>query len=349
MLRRTRPKCKLGDWSTAAKRIALVGDSTLDNVLWVGDDPCIAEQLADHIRGAAVANLAADGYTTSDVLYGSERVISVGMRGRAGEAEGCDPLQFEANGNFCPLSQLAALQPPPTHIILSVGGNDVREILTDMGKLPQVVREFMPKYTDIVDVCMTVSPSVVLMFQYRPSFYMDGGGYGVYQAINNVPGPGDAVQKLNNLMQTIYAPVLKMAREKKLPIIDLPRTFDIYCDELYSHQIEPSAQGGEVIVSLVHHVVDQDSPGTPSIMYSYAPCIPGKGSVTEAPNEADTWTIPYSPASPSPARSDGTDCNDAKVMALVGMGFERNKVEAALVRNGGDQGRAVEDLLRDSP
>lgn len=334
--------CEKGDWATASTRIALVGDSTLDNVLWVGDDPCIAEQLAAIVPDSAVANLAADGYTTSDTLHGSARVISVGMRGRVGAPGGCDPLQYEADGKFCPLIRLADLEPPPTHIILSVGGNDVREILRDMGKLPEVIREFTPKYVDIVDVCTTVAPNVVLMFQYRPSFYMDGGGYGVYQAIGSTPGPGDAVQKMNVLMQTIYTPILGIAKEKKLPIIDLPRTFDIWCDELYSHQIEPSAKGGTVISTIVAHVVKHDNLGKPSTLYSYAPCIPGAGTVNELPNAGEPWLIPHDPAR---VPASGADGPLSKVMALVGMGFERSKAEAALARNGGDQGRAVAELL----
>jgi len=341
-----RKKCELGDWSAAVTRIALVGDSTLDNVLWVGNDLCIAEQLAEQIPGSAISNLAADGYTTSDTLHGSNRVISVGMRGRAGGSAGCDPLQYEDDGCFHPLIQLAKLEPPPSHVILSVGGNDVREILRDMSKLSEVIRDFMPKYMAIVEKCMTVTANVVLMFQYRPAFFMDRGGYGVYQAIDSIPGPGDSVQKMNHLMQTIYTPVLAMAIEKKLPIIDLPRTFDIYRDELYSHQIEPSAKGGEIITAVVRHIVEQADVEKPSTLYSYAPCVPGSGAVGEKPTAEDQWVIPYDPAEAAQGRDVASD---SKVMALVGMGFERSKVEAALARNDGDQGRAVAELLGDGP
>jgi len=193
-----------------------------------------------------------------------------------------------------------------------------------------------------VDVCTTITPNVILMFQYRPSFYMDRGGYGVYQAIGGTPGPGDAVQKMNMLMQTIYTPVLSIAKERKLAVIDLPRTFDIWCDELYSHQIEPSAKGGTVISAIVEHVVKHESPDKPSTLYSYSPCVPAAGKVIELPNADEPWLIPHDPTRVPAAGSDGPL---SKVMALVGMGFERSKVEAALARNGGDQGRAVADLL----
>merc|ERR1712000_542132 len=110
-----------GNWAEASTRIALIGDSTLDNVLWVENDASISEQLAYTIPECAVANLAADGYTSGDTLHGSERVISVGMRRRLG-----DPVPFDEDGVFRPLARLATLDPPPTHVVLSCGGNDVR-------------------------------------------------------------------------------------------------------------------------------------------------------------------------------------------------------------------------------
>jgi len=314
-------------------------------VLWVGQDPCIAEQVAAKIPDSAVANLAADGFTTADTLEGSKCVISVGMRGRQGVSAGCDPLEYEEDGRFCPLTRLAKLEPPPTHVVLSVGGNDVREILRDMGKLPQVVQEYGPKYIDILDVCATVTPNIILMFQYRPSYFMEGGGYGVYQAIASIPGPGDPVQKMNMLMQTIYAPILNVAKDRRLAILDLPRTFDIFKDELYSHQIEPSAQGGAVISALVEHAVKHHTLEKPSTLYSYSPCVPDAGDVTEHINNEAPWTIPHDSTK---VPNLGASAETQKVIALVGMGFERSQVEAALARNNGDQGKAVAELLGDA-
>ena len=56
-------------------------------------------QLAYTIPDCAVANLAADGYTSADTLHGSDRVISVGMRDRLG-----DPVPFDEDGKFRLLS-----------------------------------------------------------------------------------------------------------------------------------------------------------------------------------------------------------------------------------------------------
>jgi len=51
--------------------LLLVGDSTLDNVVWVGRyENCIKRKLASLNPGYKVINYAADGYTSSDVIGG---------------------------------------------------------------------------------------------------------------------------------------------------------------------------------------------------------------------------------------------------------------------------------------
>ena len=166
-----------GDWKTAETRIALVGDSTLDNVIWMDNKDgqkqlSVSQHLASSVghdtSTVAVANLAADGFTSSDTLHGSERVISVGLRRTV------DPVPFDEDGVFRPLAQLKELEPAPTHIVLSVGGNDVREILSNMAALPQIIAQFTQNYPAIVDRCLEVCPETILMLQYRPSWYMDG-------------------------------------------------------------------------------------------------------------------------------------------------------------------------------
>merc|ERR1712014_119372 len=131
-------------------------------------------------------------------------------------------------------------------------------------------------------------------------------------------------------METIYEPVLALAREKKLPLLDLPRTFDIYNDDLYSHQIEPSAEGGKVIANMLFHVFKNDGAEKPSTLYTYVPCIPGMGEVKEDLNGQTPWTIPHEEGV-APRVEGETD--QAKVLSLVAMGFERGRAEVALAQN----------------
>lgn len=66
----------------------------------------------------------------------------------------------------------------------------------------------------------------------------------------------DPVQTMHALMEVVYQPVFKIARDYNIPIIDLPNTFDINDSGLYEHQIEPSYRGGKIITSLIKHVVE---------------------------------------------------------------------------------------------
>lgn len=276
---------ELGEWKKASLRVALIGDSTLDNILWVEDDPCVPEQLAAALPCAAVCNLAADGFNSTNALRGHTCVISSGTRKTVG-----DPVDFSADGVFRPLEKLAELTPPPTHVVLSIGGNDVREILGRIDQLPTIMATFAQNYPKLVEGCLKVAP-VILMWQYRPSFAEDNH-YGVYQAIGTLPGPGSSVEKLNKLMEEIYKPVLDLARKHSLPIVDLPRTFNIHDPELYNSQIEPSAKGGAVISTLLRHVVLNHEKSTTSTLYSLNPCSAETGKINAEPNDGSTWTIP---------------------------------------------------------
>lgn len=209
-------------------------------------------------------------------------MISVGLRRQIR-----DLPHFDDDGVFRPLDRLAALRPPPTHVVLSVGGNDVRHILGNLSELPRVIETLHENYPAIVKACLKVTRNVILMWQYQPAIHMTN--YGVYQAIEKIPGYGDAVHKLGKLLERVYKPLNEMAKDLGLPIADLPRSFDIYNSELYSHQIEPSAFGGEVITSVLSHIVQHDAVDKPSTFYwTFWYC---KEEVYEEENDPDIWLV----------------------------------------------------------
>jgi lysophospholipase L1-like esterase len=269
------------------EHIALLGDSTIDNVCWTGHPKEVPAQLRDLLQSSdvRVSNLAADGFTSSDLLHGAVPHISWAKRQEVGDA-------FPETGDdrvFWPLHALESLDPPATYAVISIGGNDVREILGSLDRLEVVLKDFQHNYSSILDhLCKTV-PKVVLMFQYRPSFHMDAGGYGVYQAIGSLPGPGDAVAKLNHLMEAVYTPILVEASKRRLPVVDLPRTFDINNDSLYCAQIEPSAEGGKLIAELISHVVrNHDFSGSSTLYFKPS------GVICEEINNGEAcWSIPH--------------------------------------------------------
>jgi len=247
--------------------VVLLGDSTLDNVIWMQDvQMCVPFSLQRKLPDFHVRNFAADGFTSKGVLFGGVPISLAGRR-KVG-----DPFPSPDNP-FEPLHQLKLLSAKSEikHVVLSVGGNDVREILGNMNELPLRLRNFWQNYPAIINQILEIAPNahITLMLQYRPGFNTDRNHYGVYQAMNTL-AMGQSISPvaiINALMEEIYPPIFKLAQEKKFAIIDLSNTFDIYQDNLYSHQIEPSEQGGQLIAELISHVVKSHDFNGGSKMY----------------------------------------------------------------------------------
>jgi len=237
-------------------------------VVWVDSkQDSIPYKLAEKLASYFIVNYAADGFTSGDVLNGAYPSISFAARHAAG-----DPFpvkRFEA-GLFKPLSAMRQLKEEGKDIkiaLLSVGGNDVREILGRMEHLPKRVGMFRKNYPAIVDEIRKITPNLILMLQYQPSF-KDDSHYGVYRALGKlVNNPSLSVPCLNALMEEVYGDVFKLAKEYQLPIVDLPNSFDINDKSLYRSQIEPSSKGGDIIVDLVSHVVKNHDFNGPSQIY----------------------------------------------------------------------------------
>ena len=280
---------------------------------------------------------------------------------------------------FKPLDALEALmeKDPPTHVVLSVGGNDVREILRSMHLIRQVISKYHSNAQKIVDRIRKTKTKLILMMQYRPSFHMDTKGYGVYRAIRAL-GSGDSMLLMNQLMGTVYAPVLQLAQRAQIPIIDLPSTyldsvilvkqtpihtqtdtFDPYDNAYFECQIEPSEKGSELIAEMIDHVVRNHKFDGASMMYSKNLRDP-KATIESAVTLAKPWTItrynkdkgrsstaPFTSSTPSITNSNTTPAApvDQAVSQLVDMGFPRAKVIEALRKTGNLPHRAVELLL----
>ena len=248
----------MADAGTAAPpHVVLLGDSTLDNVVWVDRaadavPPTLQRLLNQHVPGATVTNLAADGFTSTDVLRGAPTAISYRAREVAG-----DPFPTASpTAAFYPLTELKAMASNPTHIVLSVGGNDIREILGAMHELPVRIAAFHENFPQIATQCSATGAQVIIMMQYRPDLSTDEDHYGVYRAIDaGVPGPSDPVGKINHVMELVYPPVLELACANGWDVLDLPNSFDIQDSDLYRCQIEPSARGGALIAELIAHAV----------------------------------------------------------------------------------------------
>jgi len=249
----------------------------------------IAQQLRDSIYSPLVSNFAADGFKTVDMLEGEVPSISMGHRRAAN-----DPFPGLYGNIFDPLEALEEAD-YVKHTVLSVGGNDIREILGDMSQLDSVLAAFALRYPEIVRRAQAAAPDagLILMLQYRPDVSTDAHHYGVYRALASLTGDDSGVdsgvRNLHQLMKRIYEPIFALARELRLPIIDCGRSFDINDSDLYECQIEPSVKGGALITELILHVTQMHDFDGPSQFYLKRPGM--KEVEAEVNAEGHTWDL----------------------------------------------------------
>ena len=149
---------------------------------------------------------------------------------------------------------LGSLSPAPNFVVLSVGGIDVREIVSSSESLPGMVLKLQANLVEIVQRVVQVCPRVIIVLPYRPCYNLDC--YGVYQAIESLARDmPKREQLLNQALESVYSPVLLLARALQLPVVDCANSFDIRDSSLYVCQTEPSAMGGAIISQLLAHVV----------------------------------------------------------------------------------------------
>ena len=179
--------------------VALVGDSTIDNILWVKKvERSVPGVLTEELPNWKITNYAADGYTTTNVLQGATPFISSHIRKQIN-----DP--FPNENFFAPLEELEILHQsnPISHLVLSVGGNDVRVILGSISKIFTVIPAFASNYNLIVERLLQITPNLIIMTQYRPSLYQDSH-YGVYRSLQSIPIPFVGADGLNFYLSFLF-------------------------------------------------------------------------------------------------------------------------------------------------
>ena len=361
---RTNTRAHMTSMATQPYHIVTIGDSTIDNLIWMDKDPstnqfpiqdCVVGQL--RCENTEVTNLAADGFTSGNVLHGAQPMLSRAAWARSGEPF---PSDTTHSGILFPLAELKKVHAtkPVTHVVLSVGGNDVRVILQAIHKLPSVVATFQDNYQQICEQIMSTGAKLVLVLQYQVCLTHEHGGYGVYGAMAQIPGPGTGQEKLQMLMETIYAPVIEFAKQNQLVVIDLPRTFDPSNETLYRLQIEPSKAGGALIAQVIHHALNTHDFQGESKLYSQK-C--GEFRSEENTFELGTWKIVRGES--ESGGGEGKANNDLlstaafqtmsthvealpqAVAGLMAMGFDEKKVKKALSLCGNLPQQALELLL----
>lgn len=235
--------------SKAPGHLVLLGDSVLDNFYWLDKQKEDVEYQMNHDlkkkfgRDFVCTNLALDETESKDIFEG-KIPGSVYVKERANLK--LKDYQTDDDGVFRPLNIISKIVPKPTHALLSIGGNDGRVvILTSIGDMSSVVKKllsggFETNYAKAVDEVLKLIPNTILVVVYRP-------------------GPGFIVplDMSNRLYEALIPIIFKVGRERKLPIIDLSRTFNPLDTADYgSTPIEPSNKSGQYICDLTMKVLE---------------------------------------------------------------------------------------------
>ena len=250
-----------GDEGEITKPIlVLMGDSILDNVYWITDRSLDVEQQTKDAFGGRVhvVQLAVDASRTYDVLKGM-KPKSEFVETRRNQN---NPYPMDEDGRVYPLERLSAalrrVSPEQTArptVVLSIGGNDVRDHLDKLSRgAGAVIQEleaahFMDEYKAIVSRLQDEHEcNVLLVFPYQiqnthPKFYREGKLKGT---------------ALLDVYSGLFREISQIAVNRGLPIIDLSMTFDPSNDRHYgTTQIEPGIIGGQFLVDLIRFVMDR--------------------------------------------------------------------------------------------
>lgn len=102
------------------------------------------------------------------------------------------------------------------------------------------------------------------------------GATGLYFSHKTIPlsvtkqillGKKISLSVLASLIHSFYQPILEKAKEERIPILDLPNTFDPNQD-LYECGIEPGEKGGKLIAEGIHHIIKHHDFTGESKLYS---------------------------------------------------------------------------------
>lgn len=199
--------------------LVLLGDSTLDNVAYTDGGPSVIAHVQHHLPDGWRASLnAVDGATTEGIP-----------------------------------SQLQALPPDASHLLLSIGGNDallgadvldtpVTSTAEALLMLHQLARDFEPAYRQTVQACLARELPLVLCTIYHGNF------------------PDTDYQDRAAVALTVFNDIIvRVAIEHRLKVIEL-RLICSSPDD-FANPVDPSATGGGKIARAIVLAVTEPAHG----------------------------------------------------------------------------------------
>jgi lysophospholipase L1-like esterase len=199
--------------STKKYNVSLLGDSIIDNKVYVGEGELSVTEHLQHNSSSNFTMIAVDGDTTEDVLE----------------------------------NQLDNLKEPVSHIVLSIGGNDLLQnlhLLQDetsgmkfaLEKSSELIGEIQENYTKILEHLSNYDAKVLLCTVYEGDLKSD-------VMLAQFDKAGQAMLKMHN--DTVYY----LASKFEVDVLELRNIFTNKED--YANPIEPSHIGGEKLAKAI--------------------------------------------------------------------------------------------------
>ncbi len=272
-------------------KVALIGDSTLDNGYWVKHKGIsyaqnkdtvthqAAEALADtgHKEGFEVANFAVDGSTTTDL----NQYTSL-----------CKVLPADEDHPHTFVHQLNSVSSwKPDVAVLSVAGNNYREALQGTlqqhinrpnlllrqtpesakaaikAEFDQVKQKLLDEYKGNIRQLQADNPQlkrVVLLSQYYPAL-TSYTPYFIYTGFSHVARAEgrhkDAFEAMESTMNELYREIMQFSLEldKEVVFVDVTSSLNPLGAN-HTHQIEPNQKGSKIMGRLIAAGVTYPSP-----------------------------------------------------------------------------------------
>ncbi|MBA2651210.1 MAG: SGNH/GDSL hydrolase family protein [Tatlockia sp.] len=280
-----RLKQVLGNSESPPKKVALLGDSTLDNGCWVETETPYALKTKNviHQTAEAFANITdsdscqfamfgVDGATTKEVSKNSylSRVV-----------------QDEDHPSRRVHQLEAASEWQPDIVVLSVGGNNYREALAQSLLKKMSVSRFFLRFTPeeakaeichafnkvketllaeyklIIDQLIEENPKlsrIILLSQYYPSI-TELPSYFIYTGFSHVAHAErkTTFQAVEETMNELYREVFRYAatKDKEFVFVDVTSSLNPLGGNHYK-QIEPNEKGSQIMGRLIAHAVNYE-------------------------------------------------------------------------------------------
>lgn len=284
-----RSKFVTGSQGEIPVKIALVGDSTIDNGYWVQQDRTYANKTHTVTHQTAIA-LAKNNSNTQSFHIGTYAVDGATTADLQKHCPLNKVLPQDQDHTDSQVHQLNAVAHwQPDIAVLSVGGNNYREALagvlrTNLSLFQLLLRvtpehakpiitqafslvkqQLLKEYKLIIDDLIAQNPQldrVVLLSQYFPAI-TDFTPYFIYAGFSHLAraeGQGQAVfSVVEETMNELYRNVLAYVASKNKPVvfIDVSSSLNPLAGN-HTHQIEPNEQGSQVMGRLIAEAVESN-------------------------------------------------------------------------------------------